>query len=243
MGRCRALLVRCAITDDRLASNEAWSWISQCLLDRSADIIPVEAIALADVPLRCRVARKDVLVARQFRRAIDGDLIIIPKDDEATKLEVAGKSNCLMVDAFHEVSIAGDHERSMVDKLVAKDRIEVPLGDRHSDGHCNALPERAGRDLDAGQLEILRMTGGRRTKLPEPLDVLKSGSLVAREIKQGIDQHRSMPRGENEAIAIRPAWIRSVEFQMSTKESRGCVGHPHGHTRVTTVRGLHRVHR
>ena len=70
-----------------------------------------------------------------------------------------GEPDRLVVDAFHQVAVAGDDEGAVIDQLVAIDRVQVPLGDRHADRHRHALPQRAGRDLDAGKLEILGMAG------------------------------------------------------------------------------------
>ena len=66
-----------------------------------------------------------------------------------------GKANGLMVDALHQTAVAGDHEGTMVDQIVAVDGVEMPLGDGHPDRHRRPLPQRSGRDLDSGKLEIL----------------------------------------------------------------------------------------
>ena len=95
-----------------------------------------------------------------------------------------GKPDRLVVDAFHQVAVAGDDEGAVVDQVVAIDRVEVPLGDRHSDRHRHALPKRAGRDLDAGKLEILRVPGGRRAELAEALDVVERRPLVPGQVEQ-----------------------------------------------------------
>src|SRR6476659_4197485 len=105
---------------------------------------------------------------------------------------MSGKTDCLVVDAFHQITVAGDHEGAMVDELIAIDRVQMALGDRHPDRHRYSLSQRAGCDLDARKLEILRVTGGWAAQLPKVLDVVERGPLVSGEIEQGIDQHRAM---------------------------------------------------
>ena len=62
---------------------------------------------------------------------------------------MAGKPDRLVVDAFHQAAVAGDHPGAVVDQIVAEDGVEVPLGDRHADRHRQALAERPGGGLDA----------------------------------------------------------------------------------------------
>ena len=66
-----------------------------------------------------------------------------------------GEADRLVVDALHQIAVAGDDEGAVVDQIVAIDGVQMPLGDRHPDRHRHALAERAGGDLDPGKLEIL----------------------------------------------------------------------------------------
>jgi hypothetical protein len=61
-----------------------------------------------------------------------------------------GEPDRLVVDALHQVAVAGDDEGAVVDQIVAVDGVQMPLGDRHADRHRQALAERPGRDLDPG---------------------------------------------------------------------------------------------
>ena len=65
------------------------------------------------------------------------------------RLLVAGERGGLVADALHEATVAGDHERVVVDDIVAELCAQPALGDRHADGVGEALAERAGGDLDA----------------------------------------------------------------------------------------------
>ena len=72
-----------------------------------------------------------------------------------------------MVETFHQIAVAGDHEGAVVDQVFAIECVQMPLGDRHPDRHRDALAERAGGRLDPRQLEILRMARARAAELPE----------------------------------------------------------------------------
>ena len=80
---------------------------------------------------------------------------------------MAGEADRLVVDALHQAAVAGDDEGAVIDQLVAVDRVQMALGDRHADRHRQALAERAGGHLDPGQLEILGMAGARAAELAE----------------------------------------------------------------------------
>ena len=70
-------------------------------------------------------------------------LVVVPQDDQAAELEVAGEADRLVVDALHQVAVAGDHEGAVIDQIVAVDGVEVALGDRHPDRHGDALTQAA----------------------------------------------------------------------------------------------------
>ena len=117
---------------------------------------------------------------------------------------MAGEPDRLMVDALHQAAVAGDDEGAVVDQLVAIDGVQVPLGDRHADRHRQALAERPGGRLDAGQLEILRMAGARAAELAEVADVLDRRARVAGQVEQRVDQHRAVAGRQHEAVAVGP---------------------------------------
>ena len=211
--------------------------------DRLRDLAAVEPVALDRVPGGGRVARHHVLVARQIGRAVDGDAVVVPKDDEPSELQVPGKPDSLVIDALHEVAIAGNDVGAMVDEVVAVDRIEVPLGNGHPNGHCEALPKRSGRDFNAGKLKILGVPRARRAELPETLDVVDCRLLVAGEVEQSVDQHRPMAGGQDEAVAIGPVRVLRIELQMACEQGGGRVRHAHRHSRMAAVGGFHGVHR
>ena len=70
-----------------------------------------------------------------------------------------GKPDRLVIYPLHQVAIAGDHEGTVIDQFITVDGVQMTLGDGHSHCHGNALPERAGGNLDSRQFEILRVPG------------------------------------------------------------------------------------
>src|SRR3546814_5542036 len=60
-----------------------------------------------------------------------------------------------------------------------------------ANGRGKALPQRSGRRLDSGQLEIFRMPRARAVQLAEIPDVVDRRTGIARKVEERIDQHRS----------------------------------------------------
>ena len=98
-------------------------------------------------------------------------------------------------------------------------------------------------DLDARQLEILRMAGARAAELAEVPDVVDRRPRVAGQVQQRVDQHRAVAGRQDETVAVGPVRIGGVELQMPGEQRGRGVGHAHRHARVAAVGGLHRIHR
>src|SRR5438309_8076117 len=110
MRRGGALLVRRAETDDGLAADQARPRVGERFLDGAADVGGVEPVALDRMPLRRLVARDHVLVARQIRRAVDGDIVVVPQDYQPPEPEVPGEPDRLVVHSLHQAPITADAE-------------------------------------------------------------------------------------------------------------------------------------
>jgi hypothetical protein len=93
-------------------------------------------------------------------RAVDGDRIVVPEDDQLVELEVAGERDRFLADAFHQAAVAGEHIGVVIDQIGAEISGKLAFGDRHADGIGKALAERAGGRLDACGVAIFRMAGG-----------------------------------------------------------------------------------
>ena len=155
-------LVGAPRTDDRLAADQGEQRVGSAAPSIARLTAPESRPSHSTV---CHLGRlvpgHHVLVARQIGRAVDGDPVVVPQDDQPPELQMPREPDRFVVHALHQVAVAGDDEGTVVDQSVTVDRVQMPLGDRHSDRHRHALPERAGGDLDSRQLEILRVPGGR----------------------------------------------------------------------------------
>jgi hypothetical protein len=204
MSRRRSLLVGGAPSDDGTAVDQRGPRIGEGFIERAADAFEIVAVARDDMPAAGAVAARNILRRRQIGAAIDGDLVIVPQDVEAAELKVAGKPDRLVIDPFHEIAIAGDHPSAVIDQIIAENGVQVPLGDRHSDRHREALPQRPRRRFDTRQHEVLRMPCAGTAKLPETSNVVHRRPLIAGQMKQRVDQHRAVPGGEHETVAVMP---------------------------------------
>ncbi len=179
----------------------------------------------------------------QRQRPVDGDAVVVEQHDQLVQLQVAGERDGLMADAFHQVAVGGEHVGEMVDQIAAEGGGQVPFRHRHADRGGDALPERAGRGLDARGDEVFGMPRRDRAQLAEALDLVDRHRLVAGQIQQRVEQHRAVAGGEHEAVAVGPLRVGGVEFQELGEQHRRHVGRAHRQAGVAGLRLLHRVHR
>jgi hypothetical protein len=112
---------------------------------------------------------------------------------------------------------------------------EVGLRDRHSDRGGKPLAEGARRHLRPGGMPALRMAGCFAPPLAEGLQVVER-EVVSGEIKEGIEEHRGVPGGQNEAVPVGPERIGRIVPQISRPEGEGRGGRPHRHAGVAGFR-------
>ncbi len=98
-----------------------------------------------------------------------------------------------MADPFHQIAVAGDHISPVIDKVIAEARIHDALGQRHANRRRNALAQGPGRRFDSGRVAVFRMPCAGGIDLAEPPYVLERDGRIARQIEQGIKQHRAVP--------------------------------------------------
>ncbi len=119
---------------------------------------------------------------------------------------MAGKVDRFVTDAFLQTAIAGDDIGVMADEVVAVPSRQHSLRQRHPDRCCKALSERPGRRLDPQRMPVFGMAGGAAAELTETLQFLDRHVRVAKQMMQGVLQHRTVAGGQNEAIAVGPVW-------------------------------------
>ena len=243
MGAGRALLVGRAIADDGTAGDEAGAIGFLRGRDGIGDRLFVMTVDADSVPACSLEAGDHVARLAQAQIAVDGDVIVVEQDNQLRQFQMAGEADRLMADAFHQVAVRGDDIGMMIDNVIAEARGEVALGHCHADGRRNALAERSGGGLDARRFAEFRMARRPGAELAEILELLEGHFVIAEQIEQAIEQHRSVTGRQDEAVAVRPVRILGIEFQ-EFREQNGCnVRGSHRHARMAGLGFLDGVHR
>ena len=146
-------------------------------------------------------------------RAVDRDAVVVIQHDQLVQLPVSGHRDRFLRHAFHQVAVGGEHVGVMPDHLLAVLGDQHLLRQRHADRGGEALAERAGGGLDAAGLEVLGVSRRLGAELTEILDLVERHVLVAGEVQQGIEQHRTVSGREHETVAVRPGRSAGVEFE------------------------------
>ncbi|OIQ68027.1 hypothetical protein GALL_503870 [mine drainage metagenome] len=145
-----------------------------------------------------------------------------------------------MADAFHQAAVTQEHVGMVVDDFVAG-KIELArqhlLGEGHAHGIGQPLAQRAGGGFHAGGVADFGVPRGLAVQLAEALEFL-NGEVVAGEVQQGVDQHRTVTVGQHEAVAVGPMRIGRVVVHVVAPQHLGDVGHAHRRAGVTGLGGF-----
>ena len=114
----------------------------------------------------------------------------------------------------------------------------MSLGDGETDGVGDPLPERSGRHLHAGGEVALWMAGRAASPLPECAQ-LRKRKVIPVEVKEGVEESRSVTGGEDESVAVRPARVPWIMAQIARPED---VRHRRGAERQPRVTRIGRLH-
>ena len=233
-GAPKPIVVRQAISDGR----------SDCLrrFERRSDRGRIVAVDARRRPAGGLEALDLIDGVRKSERAVDRDAVVVEQHDELLELQMAGKRDRFLADAFHQVAVGSEHIGRVIDDVAAEQRGEVALGDGHANRVGQSLAERTGRGLDAGRVAVFGMAGRQRAELAETLDLLDRHLLVAEKIKQRVDQHRAVAGREHEAVAIGPRRIGGIEFQKAREQHRRDIGRAHRQAGMAGLRPLDRIH-
>ena len=169
--------------------------VSDGFRHRTLDVVEIMAIAFYDMPSGGRIARGDIFAGRQIHSTIDGNPVIIPQNIQSSQAEMTGKANCLVVDTFHQASVACDHPGFMVDEFVTEHGVQMPLGNCHTNGHRQTLPQRTGRGFNTFEFKIFRVARTWAVQLAEIADVIHRRLCIAGQVQGGVGQHGTMSGG------------------------------------------------
>jgi len=137
---------------------------------------------------------------------------------------MARHRNRFLADALHQTAIAQDASPVLAD-VVAELGVQDALGEREAHRVRDTLSERAGRRFDAVGVLVFGMAGGLAVDLTEMFEVLERDRHLAeafvfrvdrahsRQVKQGIEQGRSVAIGKHKPVTIRPDGIFGVVAQ------------------------------
>ncbi len=209
--------------------------------DGGVDLGGVMPVDLLHMPPRGLEPLHLIGAVRQFDRAVDGDVVVVPKHDQLGQLVAPRKAQGLLAHALHQAPVARDHISMVIDDLLA---VMGALdffghGKAHSGG--NPLAQRACGDFDTVEQEVFGVARGFCAHLAEVLDLVQCDLLVARQIEQRIDQHRAVTCREDKPVTIRPERIFRIELEVVFKQNRGHIGHAHRHAGVAGIGGGNRI--
>ena len=183
MGRSCILFVRTAVADvgfhfdqGRLPS------MGFCLFQRPVDGAEVVSVFDAeDVPAVRPKARCHIFGERFVRLPVQGNVVRVVQHDEAVQFQVPGEGGGFGRNTFHQVAVADDRVRVVVDHGVF--RLIEGVGQKtlshgEADGVGKPLSEGTGRRFHTGRHAVFRMTRGFAPPLAEVFQLVQ-GQVVA----------------------------------------------------------------
>ncbi len=240
-----ALLVRRTEADDGLAADQRRTIALARSFQGDLDFFCIMAVDIANhLPAIGLEATRGVIGEPAVHFTVDGDAIVIVESDQLVQAKGASQRADFMGDAFHQTAVAHEHIGVVIDDLVpvaVELRSHDLLGHGEADGIGQALTQRTGGGLDARGIAELRVTRGLAVQLAEILQVI-DGQVVAGQVQQRIDQHRTMAVGQHEPVTVCPLRVGRTVLQMVAPEHFGDVRHAHRGTRVAAVGFLHGIH-
>ena len=142
----------------------------------------------------------------ELGRPVERDQVVVIEHDQLAQAQRSRQCAGLVRDAFHQVAVAAQRIRVVIHNLEPRpivDSAQVLLGNRHADGHRQALSERAGRYFNTIRVAVLGMPRSARVPLAKALQIVNR-HVVAGKKQRAIQQRRSVPVRKHKAIAVGP---------------------------------------
>ena len=203
--------------------------------DRGINRLGIVTVDFLNMPARRLEALHLVGAVRQLNSAVDGDVVVVPQNNQLAERVTTSKTDGFLADTFHQAAVACDHIGVVIHQLAAV------LGALHflchgkTNGVGDALAQRTGGGFHRIDEEVFRVACSQGAHLAEVLDLLKRDLCVAHEIEQRIDQHGAVTGGQDKAVAVRPLWVRHVELHVFFKQDGRDIGHADGHAGMARI--------
>ena len=129
-----------------------------------------------------------------FNVAVDGDAVVIIERHQFTQFQGTGQGAHFVRNAFHHTAVAHEGVGVVVDDIVSRTvelRRQGFLGDSHPDRVSDTLAQRTGGGFHACGVADFRVTRGFGVQLAEVFQ-LGYRQIVASEVQQAVNQHRTM---------------------------------------------------
>ena len=97
--------------------------------------------------------------------------------------------NRLMIDSLHQATIASNNPSAVINQRIAKNGVQMPLGNRHTNRSCKPLPQWAGCRFYAFKLKILRMPCAWAVQLAKIANVVDGRPRITTQMERCISEH------------------------------------------------------
>ncbi len=242
----RALLVRRAETNDRLAADERGSiGITICRINSRSNCGTVVTINVGDNLPTVRLEAFDRIVGKPAADfTVNRNIVVIVERDQLAELQGTRQRTSLVGNTLHQATVAQKYPGLMVHNVetgLIELRGQHFFGQRHANSIRNALPQRTGSRFDRQVRLVLRVTCGAIAQLTKISNLIHR-QVVAGQVQQAIQQHRAMTVGQDETIAVGPMRIAWIVLEVIVPQHFGNIRHTHWRAGVTRICGLYRVH-
>ena len=189
-------------------------------------------------------AGQPVFGKRNIRAALNGNMIVVIQINQLAQFQMTGQGSGLVRNSFHQIPVTDDGIGKMIHngKLRAvKPGGQKTFGHGHTHAIGKALSQGSGGGFHSRGMPVFGVSGGFTSPLSEVLQILQ-GKVITGEMKQTIEQHRTMPGGKDKPVPIRPFRIPGIMFQKPGPQDIGHRGRTHGHARMPGIGLLDRIH-
>ena len=213
---------RRAVPDHRLADDEGRALrVRLCLADGAAQQVEVVCVVhFQNLPALRLEAHGNVLFEGDVRASFDGDVVVIVEEDEFSQLLHSRKGAGLVGDPFFQASVAAQRVGVVVydgEPFAVEGRGEMRFRKRHTHGVADALAERARGRLHAGRVAVFGVAGRLVAQLAEVHQIFL-GNVVSEQIQKRIEEHGTVPCGQNKPVAVVPFGVLGIEFEKIRKD-------------------------